>query len=115
MKKAALAVLVALIATPAMAQTESAPAAAVSQCGDMPAAPTIPDGATADRAAMDAANAAYNAWGAQAQAVLSCRRAEAQEARARSDALVGQYNAAAEQVRTTSEQMVAAAAAFNAR
>ncbi len=109
MKKLALALLVAALATPALAQTQGAPAPAASpRCGEMPAAPTIPDGATANRRAMNTAREAYDAWGAQAQTVLGCRRAEVEELRARTDALVNEYNAA-------NAQMAAEAAEFNAR
>lgn len=118
MKTFALALLVAALAAgPALAQTEGAPAApaASSRCGEMPAAPTVPDGATSNRRTMDAAREAYEAWAAQAQTVLSCRRAEVEELRARSDALIAEYNAAGAQARAAGEQMTAEAAEFNAR
>jgi hypothetical protein len=118
MQKVALALLAAaLTVAPAAAQTQGAPpaAAAASRCGVVPPAPTIPDGATANRAAMNAARTAYNEWGAQAQTVLACRRAEVEELRARTDALVNEYNAANSQARVVSEQMVAEVAEFDAR
>lgn len=117
MKTFALALLVAALAAgPALAQIEGAPApAASSSCGAMPAAPTVPDGATANRRAMNAAREAYNAWGAQAQTVLACRRAEVEELGARRDALVNEYNAANAQARAVSQQMAAEDAEFNAR
>lgn len=118
MKKFAFVLLAAAFAAaPALAQTPgaAAPAAAASSCGEMPAAPTIPDGATANRRAMNAAREAYNAWGAQAQTVLSCRRAEAEELNARADALVSAYNAANAQAHAVSEQMAAEVAEFDAR
>jgi hypothetical protein len=116
MQKVALALLAAaLTVAPAAAQTQGAPPAAASRCGVVPPAPTIPDGATANRAAMNAARTAYNEWGAQAQTVLACRRAEVEELRARTDALVNEYNAANSQARAVSEQMVAEVAEFDAR
>lgn len=117
MKKLALALLFTAIAVaPALAQNQSAAApAASSRCGDVPAAPAIPDGATANRGAMNTAREAYEAWAGQAQTVLSCRRAEVEELGARRDALVNEYNAAGARARTVSEQMAAEAAEFQAR
>ena len=117
MKTFALALLVAALAVgPALAQTEGAPApAASSRCGAIPAPPTVPDGATANRRAMNAAREAYNAWAPQAQTVLDCRRTEVQELTARAEALVSEFNAANAQAREVSQQMVAEDAEFNAR
>jgi hypothetical protein len=122
MKTLALALLgVALLATPALAQTEgtapaATPAAAVtSRCGDVPASPTVPDGATSNRRTMNAASEAFNAWGPQAQAIQTCRRAEAEEARQRADALAAQFNANNSELRRVSDLMVAEMAEFNAR
>jgi hypothetical protein len=120
MKTLALALVgAALLATPALAQTEpaalAAPAAATSRCGDLPPSPTIPDGATANRRTMTAAGEAFNAWGPQAQAIQTCRRAEAEEARQRADALAAQFNANNSELRRVSDAMVAEMAEFNAR
>ena len=124
MKTLALALLgVVLLAAPALAQTEgtapatpAAPAAAVtSRCGEVPAAPTIPDGATSNRRTMNAASEAFNAWGPQAQAVQTCRRTEAEEARQRADALAAQFNTNNAELRRVSDTMVAEMAEFNAR
>jgi len=121
MKILALALVgAALLATPALAQTEGAappaPAAAVtSRCGDVPASPTVPDGATSNRRAMNAASEAFNAWGPQAQAVQTCRRTEAEEARQRADGLAAQFNTNNAELRRVSDLMVAEMAEFNAR
>lgn len=117
MKHLALALVVtALAAGSALAQTQGAPApVASSRCGEMPEAPSIPDGATANRRTMNAAHEAYNAWGAQAQTVLACRRAEVAELNARTEVLVNEFNTASAQAHAVSEQMAAEAAEFSAR
>lgn len=64
-----------LMAAPAVAQTPAAPAL-TSTCGEYPPQPTLPDGASANRAAMERGVEAYNTWITAAQAVQNCRNAE---------------------------------------
>ncbi len=81
---AAVAAL-ALAALPALAQTPAA--VPPSRCAAIPAAPTLPDGARArNLAAMQAGNAAYEAWGQAMTPVMTCRQAEARETRAAAEA-----------------------------
>jgi hypothetical protein len=98
MKFAACAALaVTLFAWQAVAETPAAPVPP-SRCGEMPAAPAVPDGATADRKAMTAATEAYKAWGTAATAALDCRKKEIEELRAREAALTGEYNKGVDQL-----------------
>jgi hypothetical protein len=110
------ALAASLLAAPALAQT-AAPAAAnpPSRCGAPPAAPEIPDGATSNRATMDAANAAYQAFGAAMQQNLACRRAEVEELEARKDALTAEHNAAVAELQRATDAITAEATEFNAR
>src|SRR5262245_38069880 len=68
-------------ATTATTATPTAPPPP-SRCPALPEAPSLPDGATANAAAMQAGNAAYQAWGTSYQQVLQCRRTEVAEFRA---------------------------------
>lgn len=115
---AALAAFV-LAAAPAIAQTDTpapAPAAAQSACGAIPPTPTdLPDGARASRRQMEAANERVTAWVAAANAVLQCRRAEAEAAQAVANALGADYNAQNGAVRSVITAWEAEAAEFNAR
>lgn len=111
-----------LLNAQALAQDNTAPAAPAapaapveSRCGALPPAPPVPDGATADRAAMTAATEAHNAWATTTMGVLDCRRAEAQEAAVRADALAREFNAGNAAARAASDAMVAQTEAFNAR
>ncbi|MGE0742063.1 MAG: hypothetical protein AB7O98_12035 [Hyphomonadaceae bacterium] len=118
---AAAVLALACASAPAFAQdgTTPAPAApavtATSQCGATPPAPTVPDGATADRAAMNTANEAYQAYGTAMQANLACRRDEVTALRAQAQALTDEYNRLNGELGATTQAMVAAAEAFNAR
>lgn len=107
-----------LLAAPAMAQETPAPAPAApqSQCGAIPPAPgDLPDGANATRRAMETANERVSAWVASANAILQCRRAEAEAARAAADALGGEYNTMNGSVRAVITGWEAEAAEYNAR
>jgi len=112
---AAAAVL--MFASQALAETATAPAKPVppSRCGEVPASPPVPDGATVDRKAMAAANQAYTVWATAAKAVLDCRRAEVEEVRAREAALTAEYNAGVDQLNGVANAFVAEAEKFNKR
>lgn len=99
----------ALVATAASAQTTTpapagptvtlpdvGPANPPTACGATQPAPTLPDGATANNAAMTAANATYLAWATANRTVLECRRAEVEAQHTRWQALANEYNAAAQ-------------------
>lgn len=92
----------------ATAQTPPAPTAPearsatpiASQCPALPPEPTIPDGAVADNAAMEAANVVYMNWGTSMQAAIACRR--------------GEYETYLESARVRREEHNAAAARLSA-
>lgn len=114
------AVLALLIASPVAAQTGGATVAptgpvAPSACGELQAAPTLPDPATATREIMDAANTTYTAWSTAYHANLQCRRAESDAQRAVWQARVAEYNAGATALNERNSAWEAAVAAFNAR
>lgn len=105
-----VAIAALLIAPPAMAQTETA------SCGALQAAPADPpDGATANRAAMEAYTERFNAWAEANNQVLQCKRARAEEARARADALTNEFNTENMAMRTAIEAWTAEVTEFNAR
>ena len=112
-----------LAASPAWAQPDPssvpAPAAALdtppSRCPDPPSDPSLPDGARANYSAMLAGNVAYSAWAVAYQQVLVCRRAEALEARAISEARDSAYNGGAEHLNTVTASWMSAANAYEAR
>ena len=109
------AVAALLVASPAAAQTDAAPAAA--SCGSVTPGPPAnqPDGAIADRAAVEAYTAQFNAWAEANNLVLSCKRSRAEEARARADALAGEFNTENSTLRAAIEVWTAEVAEFNAR
>lgn len=113
------AMAAALLATPAFAQTTppATPAAPVapSPCGALPAAPSLPDGATANREEMEAGNTAYRAWYEQYAANIACRAAEATALRAQYEARFAEHNSAVEALNTANASWVAEAEEFNAR
>jgi hypothetical protein len=107
-----------LLATPALAQTETtAPAAPVpaSSCGALPAQPTMPDGAVANREEMEAANTAFVAWFEQYRANLTCRSTEATALRAQFEARFAEHNTGVEALEAANTSWTAEAAEFNAR
>jgi hypothetical protein len=70
---AALAAFV--LAAPAAAQN-TAPPVLVTQCGDLPSAPELPDGARANERAMIQGRERFEAWLAEANRIVACRSAE---------------------------------------
>lgn len=102
-----------LMAAPAAAQNETG--GAQTECAPFPEAPNLPDGATSDRAAMEAANGRYSAWAHAYQAGLACRRAEAEQLRAAWQASVADHNAAADHMNQTNARWEAEVAEFNGR
>lgn len=111
------AIMALLIASPAAAQDGTTPAAAPppSACGELPARPTLPDGATASRQQIEAANTTYIAWSTAFHANLQCRRAESEAARATWQARVSEYNAGAGLINEANTAWEAEVAEFNAR
>lgn len=111
------AAMALLVAGSAYAQTEATNAgtATVSTCGELPARPTLPDGATANREQMDTANAAYITWSQAYHANLACRRTEADNARATWQARVAEYNAAATGLNESNTSWEAEVTEYNAR
>ena len=112
------AIAALLMAGAAYAQTEGSTAGVVtgaSSCGELPARPTLPDGATADREGMDAANLAYTAWSQAYHANLQCRRTEADNARATWQARVAEYNSGATALNDSNTAWEAEVTEYNAR
>lgn len=109
----AAAVAALLIATPAMAQdTTAAPAS----CGAVEAAPgDMPDGASANRNAVEAYTQRFNAWAEATNQVLACKRAQAEAARAEADRLTNEFNTNNSSVRTSVAAWTAEVEEFNAR
>lgn len=83
------AVAAFLIAAPAAAQDTSATAQPplASRCGELPAAPTFPDGARANTAAMERGQETYTAWRTQIDTVVACRNTEMTNWRAQYEAI----------------------------
>ncbi len=104
-----------LVAAPAVAQDGAASQQLVSRCGDMPAPPTLPDGARANERAMNQGQEAFAAWRTAAEPVIQCRNAEMTAWRQQYDAM-GARNEADGQVATNVVSSWAAAVeAYNAR
>ena len=103
----AAAMLAAFTMSAQAQETTTTPAATVppSACAAVVQSPAAPDGATATRAQMEAAVAAFEAWRAQEQTTLDCRRAEA-------EALNAQARARSDEYRAAQTDNVARAAAF---
>lgn len=105
------AVAALLMASPAMAQTDAAPA-----CGAVTPAPADqPDGATASREQLEAYTQRFNAWAEATNQALACKRSRAEEARARADALTSEFNTENTALRTAIEAWTAEVNEFNAR
>jgi hypothetical protein len=108
----------ALAAPAALGQATQAPVPG-SRCPSSPAAPTLPDGATARNSReIREADAAYQAWGIAAKAALDCRAAEVAEllpAARQHQARVAEYNAQAQGVMAVSNAWTAEVAEYNAR
>jgi hypothetical protein len=106
MKYVLAAALIAAFTVSAQAQeTTTAPAVPASACAAIVQSPAPPDGATATRAQMEAAVAAFEAWRVNEQNTLDCRRAEA-------DALTAQASARASEYRAAQADNTARAATF---
>jgi hypothetical protein len=84
-----------LVAAPAAAQTDAS-ARLPTRCDAMPAAPEVPDGASANQQAMTAAQERITAWSTAANAVIACRNAEMDAWKAQYDATGAAYRAEAE-------------------
>lgn len=113
------ALAAALFAAPAFAQSETVTATPApvppSACGTPPAPLTLPDGATASRAEMEAGNTAYVAWYGQYTAIIQCRQAEATALRAQFEARFTEHNTAVEALNAANVSWTAEAEEFNAR
>ena len=108
------AVAALLLASPAVAQTDAAPAAA--SCSSIAPTPAnAPDGATADRAVVEAYTTQFNAWVESTNQVLSCKRTRAEEALARANALTGEFNTENTALRAAIDSWTAEVTEFNAR
>ena len=100
-----------LLASPALAQTEAAPSA----CAGFAAAPTLPDGATANAAAITAGDTSFRTWHTAGAEKLGQCRAEVEAARARVRELEALHNAAAEQLNGTRDAWQVEVNEYNAR
>ena len=92
-----------LIAASGEARAQAAPTSPMvgaeivpSHCGELPAQPSLPDGAVANSEAMTAGQAALVAWDASYRANLTCRRIEFEELLALSQTRRDAHNAGAE-------------------
>jgi len=115
---AALATVV--MASSAFAQDTTSPPAsttppAASQCGAFPETPQLPDGATANRAAMVSANERFTAWVTASQAYLECVRLEADAAASTYQARRDEYNSRRDALRTTVDSWTVETGEFNSR
>lgn len=109
------AVAALLMATPAMAQNDTAAAPAAS-CGAVAPAPTgMPDGATASRNVVETYTTNFNAWAEATNQVLACKRARAEAARAQADALTAEFNTENGSLRDTIASWTTEVEEFNAR
>jgi hypothetical protein len=108
------AVAALLIASPAIAQTGAAPAADCGTfVGEAPAG--APDGATANRAAVDAYTQRFNTWAEAQRQVLLCKRQQAEAAQAAAQAAINEYNVDNAAVNTAITAWTAEVTDFNAR
>ncbi|MDZ4690872.1 hypothetical protein [Terricaulis sp.] len=92
-----------LMASPALAQ-----ATMTANCSGFDAAPTLPDGATASRAEIEAANTRVQAWN-------EARRAKLVTCQADINAMSQAFNAAEQERRTLATTWDAEVTEFNAR
>ncbi len=115
------ALAAAVLCGVATAQTVTTPpttapaSTAPSRCEAFPEVPTTPDGAAANRAAMTAAEAAFNAFDATTRAVLVCRRTEFEELQATSNLRREEHNAGANAMNAAITAWRAEIEEFNAR
>lgn len=101
-----------LLASPALAQTQTA--AVPAQC-NFTAAPTIPDGATANNNAMRDARTAVEAWRTTRQAELAACNTASQALLAQANAAAAAHNTAATETDTVIRQFTAENDEYNAR
>lgn len=103
-------------ATPATPATPAAPVVVPpSACPALQQPPATPDPASATRAQMAAADAAYQAWAHPYQESMACRRNEVTQSEAVTEAMRQQFNTQAGVLNTTTSAWTQAVAAFNAR
>lgn len=107
-----------MFAMPAAAQSageaQAAPAL-TANCADFPAAPTLPDGASANRADMMHGTEAYGAWQTSTVAKKAACRADITALQAQLAALVEAWNQADRRLVDTNTAWVAEVAEFNGR
>jgi hypothetical protein len=108
----ALATHAALAQTPPGA---SGAEALATRCGAVDAAPAIPDGRTAGAAQMRAADAAYRAWAADANAKLRCRADEITRADQQVQAALAAWSANRDAAQAAAAAYGQAITAFNHR
>lgn len=110
------AALVSLAMTaPASAQDAPAGPVPASTCGEIAAAPTLPDGAEAGRSQMERGNDHFQEWARAATVVVTCRQAEVRSLEAQTQARVAEYNAMVESVNAVNTAWQAEAEEFNQR
>lgn len=100
-----------LLASPALAQTQTALPA---QC-NFTAAPTIPDGATANNNQMRDARTAVEAWRTTRQTELAACNAASQALLAQANAAAAAHNTAASETDTVIRQFTAENEEYSAR
>lgn len=105
------AAMALLFAAPAAAQAQPAP----SNCSDFAPAPTLPDGATADREAIEVGNTQYQTWGQARLAKLQLCRAEIEALRAQLLTFEQSYNSNNGELGTVVTNWQAEVAEFNER
>jgi hypothetical protein len=108
-----------LLVAPVAAQTPPAgpPAAppVSSNCGNFGPAPTLPDGAAADREQIAAGNTLYDSWGQERLAKLRLCRAEIEALRAQLAPLEQAYTASNTELNGVVAAWTVEVAEFNAR
>ena len=108
-----------LIGAAAMALLFAAPVAqaqpASPNCSDFAPVPSLPDGATADRAAIEAGNAQYETWGQARLAKLQLCRAEIEALRTQLVSFEQAYNSNNGELNTVVTNWQAEVAEFNER
>jgi hypothetical protein len=122
-----------------LSQAALAQSAAPSTCPPVPAAPAVPDGATAKAGAMTLASRAFTTWSTAAKAALECQRAAVEALKSNTNVAtyldaatklkalqdspevknysdqVAAYNEAATKANAASEAWAASADAYNAK
>jgi hypothetical protein len=75
----------------------------------------MPDGATANRRAVEAFTTRFNEWVSSTNTVLACKRSRAEAARAQADALTAEFNADNGNARAAIAAWTTEVEEFNAR